>query len=58
MVMEAMCLVADLAVLAGGLATIFGVSWYQNKRKGKSIRKYTKEEKESHKEKVLTEQID
>jgi hypothetical protein len=53
-----MCLVADLAVLAVSLATIFGVSWYQNKRKGKSIRKSTEEEKEFHKEKILTEQID
>jgi hypothetical protein len=58
MVMGAMCLVADLAVLAGSLATIFGVSWYQNKKKGKRIRKSTEEEKESHKEKILTEQID
>jgi hypothetical protein len=56
--MGAMCLVADLAVLAVSLATIFGVSWYQNKRKGKSIRKSTEEEKEFHKEKLLTEQID
>lgn len=56
--MGAMCLVSDLAVLAVSLATIFGVSWYQNKRKGKSIRKSTEEEKEFHKEKILTEQID
>ena len=35
----AMCLVADLAVFAGSLATIFGVVWYQDiKRKiGKPI---------------------
>ena len=58
MVMGAMCLVSDLAALAVSLATIFGVSWYQNTRKGKRIRKSTEEEKEFHKEKILTEQID
>jgi hypothetical protein len=52
-----MCLVVDLAVLGVSLAAIFGVSWYQNKRKVKRIRKSTEEEKESHKEKILTEQI-
>jgi hypothetical protein len=32
----AMCLVADLAVFAGSVATIFGLSWYQDtKRKGR-----------------------
>ena len=40
----AMCLVADLAVFAGSVATIFGLSWYQDtKRKGK-IRKPIEQE--------------
>jgi hypothetical protein len=53
-----MCLVADFAALAVSLATIFAVKEYQGKRKGRRIRKSTEEEKESHKEKLLTEQID
>ncbi len=50
--MGAMCL-ADLAILAGSMATIFGVSWYQDKRKRKIIKST---EDESQKE-ILAEQI-
>ena len=57
----AMCLVADLAVFAGSLATIFGVSWYQDtkrKRKiGKPIEGDKKEQQLLHKEEILNEQI-
>jgi len=53
--MGAMCLVADLAVLAGSMATIFGISWYQDKKKRK-IRKSI-EEKEEKPLEILTEQI-
>jgi hypothetical protein len=56
-----MCLVADLAVFAGSLATIFGVSWYQDtkrKRKiGKPIEEGKKEQQLLHKEEILNEQI-
>ena len=50
--MGSMCL-ADLAILAGSLATIFGVSWYQDKRKRKIIEST---DDESQKE-ILAEQI-
>ena len=54
-----MCLVADLAVFVGSLATIFGVSWYQDtkrKRKiGKPIEEGKKEQQLLHKEEILNE---
>jgi hypothetical protein len=55
----AMCLVADLAVFAGGVATIFGLSWYQDTKRKKKIRKPIKEEKEEEQlhNKILAEQI-
>jgi len=34
-----MCLVADLAVFVGSLATIFGISWYQDPKRKRKIRK-------------------
>jgi hypothetical protein len=37
----AMCLVADLAVFAGSVATIFGLSWYQDTKRKMKIRKST-----------------
>jgi hypothetical protein len=54
----AMCLVADLAVFAGSLATIFGVVWYQDiKRKiGKPIEE-DKKEQQPHREEIQNEQI-
>jgi len=45
----AMCLVADLAVFAGSLATLFGVSWYQDTKRKRKIRKPV-EEKERTKQ--------
>jgi hypothetical protein len=42
----AMCLVADLAVFAGSIATIFGLSWYQDTKRKKKIRKPREEDKE------------
>jgi hypothetical protein len=50
--MGAMCL-ADLAILTGSIATIFGVGWYQDKRKRKIIKST---DDESQKE-ILAEQI-
>jgi hypothetical protein len=37
----AMCLVADLAVFAGSVATIFGLSLYQDTKRKMKIRKST-----------------
>jgi hypothetical protein len=55
----AMCLVADLAVFAGSVATIFGLSWYQDTKRKKKIRKPIEEEKEEAQlhNKILAEQI-
>ena len=55
----AMCLVADLAVFAGSVATIFGLSWYQDTKRKKKIRKPIEEEKEEEQldNKILAEQI-
>jgi hypothetical protein len=55
----AMCLVADLAVFAGSLATIFGVSWYQDTKRKRKIGKPIEDKKEQqlHKEEILNEQI-
>ena len=55
----AMCLVADLAVFAGSVATIFGLSWYQDTKRKKKIRKPREEEKEEEElhNKILAEQI-
>jgi len=50
--MGSICL-ADLAILASSIAAIFGVSWYQDKRKRKIIKST---EDESQKE-TLAEQI-
>ena len=54
-----MCLVADLAVFAGSVATIFGLSWYQGTKRKKKIRKPIEEEKEEEQlhNKILAEQI-
>ena len=56
----AMCLVADLAVFAGSVATIFGLSWYQDTKRKRKIRKPIEEEKEEEQlhNKILAEQID
>ena len=53
----AMCLVADLAVFAGSVATIFGLSWYQDTKRKKKIRKPIEEEKEEEQlhNKILAE---
>ncbi len=55
----AMCLLADLAVFAGSVATIFGLSWYQDTNRKKKIRKPREEEKEEEPlhNKILAEQI-
>jgi hypothetical protein len=55
----AMCLVADLAVFAGSVATICGLSWYQDTKRKKKIRKPIEEEKEEEQlhNKILAEQI-
>jgi hypothetical protein len=55
----AMCLVADVAVFAGSIATIFGLSWYQDTKRKKMIRKPREEEKEEEQlhNKILAEQI-
>jgi hypothetical protein len=55
----AMCLVADLAVFAGSVATIFGLSWYQDTKRKRKIRKPIEEEKEEEQlhNKILAEQI-
>jgi hypothetical protein len=42
----AICLVADLAVFAGSVATIFGLSWYQDTKRKRKIRKSTEEKEE------------
>jgi len=58
-----MCLVADLAVFVGSLATIFGISWYQDPRRKRKIRKPKEEEEDKkeqqllHKEEILNEQM-
>ena len=54
----AMCLVADLAVFAGSVATIFGLSWYQDTKRKRKIRKPIEEEKEDEQlhNKILAEQ--
>jgi hypothetical protein len=56
----AMCLPADLAVFAGSVATIFGLSWYQDTKRKRKIRKPIEEEKEEEQlhNKILAEQID
>jgi hypothetical protein len=56
----AMCLLADLAVFAGSVATIFGLSWYQDTKRKRKIRKPIEEEKEEDQlhNKILAEQID
>jgi hypothetical protein len=56
----AMCLLADLAVFAGSVATIFGLSWYQDTKRKRKIRKPIEEEKEEEQlhNKILAEQID
>ena len=53
----AMCLVADLAVFAGSVATIFGLSWYQDTKRKRKIRKPIEEEKEEEQlhNKILAE---
>jgi hypothetical protein len=55
----AMCLLADLAVFAGSVATIFGLSWYQDTKRKRKIRKPIEEEKEQEQlhNKILAEQI-
>jgi uncharacterized membrane protein len=55
----AMCLVADVAVFAGSIATIFGLSWYQDTKRKKKIRKPREEEKEEEQlhNKIPAEQI-
>jgi hypothetical protein len=55
----AMCLVADLAVFAVSVATIFGLSWYQDTKRKRKIRKPIEEEKEEEQlhNKILAEQI-
>jgi hypothetical protein len=55
----AMCLVADLAVFAGSVATIFGMSWYQDTKRKRKIGKPIEEEKKEqlHNEEILNEQI-
>jgi uncharacterized membrane protein len=57
-----MCLVADLAVFVGSLATIFGISWYQDRKRKRKIRKPKEEEDKKeqqllHKEEILNEQM-
>jgi hypothetical protein len=54
----AMCLLADLAVFAGSVATIFGLSWYQDTKRKRKIRKPIEEEKEEEQlhNKILAEQ--
>jgi hypothetical protein len=57
-----MCLVADLAVFVGSLATIFGISWYQDHKRKRKIRKPKQEEDKKeqqllHKEEILNEQM-
>ena len=58
-----MCLVADLAVFVGSLATIFGISWYQDSKRKRKIRKPKEEEEDKkeqqllHKEEILNEQM-
>jgi hypothetical protein len=54
-----MCLVADLAVFAGSVATIFGLSWYQDTKRKRKIRKPIQEGKEEEQlhNKILAEQI-
>jgi hypothetical protein len=56
----AMCLLPDLAVFAGSVATIFGLSWYQDTKRKRKIRKPIEEEKEEEQlhNKILAEQID
>ena len=56
----AMCLVADLAVFAGSVATIFGMSWYQDTKRKRKIGKPIEEEEKKeqlHNEEILNEQI-
>jgi hypothetical protein len=55
----AMCLVADLAVFAGSVATIFGLSWYEDTKRKRKIRRPIEEEKEEKQlhNKILAEQI-
>jgi hypothetical protein len=54
----AMCLVADLAVFAGSVATIFGLSWYQDTKRKRKIRKSTEEKEEEQLDnEILAEQI-
>ena len=48
-------MVADLAVHAGSMTTIFGINWYQDKRKRK-IRKSIEEKEEIPLKEILTEQ--
>jgi uncharacterized membrane protein len=57
-----MCLVADLAVFVGSLATIFGISWYQDPKRKRKIRKPKEEEDKKEqqllqKEEILNEQM-
>jgi hypothetical protein len=54
----AMRLLADLAVFAGSVATIFGLSWYQDTKRKRKIRKPIEEEKEEEQlhNKILAEQ--
>jgi hypothetical protein len=58
-----MCLVADLAVFVGSLATIFGISWYQDPKRKRKIRKPKEEEEDKkeqqllHKEEIVNEQM-
>ena len=56
-----MCLVADLAVFVGSLATIFGIGWYQDPKRKRKIRKPKEEDKKEqqllHKEEILNEQM-
>jgi hypothetical protein len=57
-----MCLVADLAVFVGSLDTIFGISWYQDPKRKRKIRKPKEEEDKKeqqllHKEEILNEQM-
>jgi hypothetical protein len=55
----AMCLVAVLEVFAGSVATIFGLSWYQDTKRKRKIRRPIEEEKKEeqlHNE-ILAEQI-
>ena len=55
--MAAVCL-ASFAILAGGLAALYGLGWYKNRKQNRKIARKVKEEEQDYNAKEpLAEQL-